>query len=463
MRAETLYHRAPYPARVAVASARGALLRSRRYDRDTDRLASEAIERERWSDQQWTAWQDERVRHLVDGARSHSPAYRSPPLPALNGVGDLPGLPLLRKDQVRADPRSFVRDDAPRGLVTEHTSGTTATPLTLWISRADYRSWYALSEARWRRWYGVSRHDRWAIVGGQPVVPPGAAEPPYWVWNAAMRQLYLSSYHVAERTARAYIDAIDHHRITFLLGYPSSIHALAVACLRLGRTPRALRVVVANAEPVLPHQRAAISEVFGCPVRETYGMAEYVAAASECEHGRLHLWPEAGVVEVLDQVGTDPVPAGTVGRLACTGLINTSMPLIRYLVGDAGALAAPGDHCACGRTLPILTSIEGRCDDLIRTPDGRLIGRLDPVFKEDLPIQGAQIVQVAIDRFRVLVVPAEGYGERAEHDIARRLRERVGDVRVEFEQVEVLPVGANGKFKAVVSRVDTDDHTDCGP
>ncbi|MEO6628518.1 MAG: AMP-binding protein [Aquihabitans sp.] len=456
MRGENLYHRAPYPIRMAVASGRGALLRSRRYDRDTDRLATEAIDREQWTAQQWTAWQDERVEQLVDAARVHAPAYRSLPIPAARGLKGLTELPLLRKDRLRADPRAFVRDNAPRRLASEHTSGTTATPLTLWISRPDYRSWYALSEARWRRWYGVSRHDRWAIIGGQPIVSPTAVTPPYWVWNAPMRQLYLSSYHVAERTAQAYIDAIDSHRITYLLGYPSSIHALAQACLKLGRRPKALRVVVANAEPVLPHQRAAISDVFGCPVRETYGMAEYVAAASECDQGRLHLWPEVGVLEVLDHASSEPVPPGTTGRFACTGLVNTSMPLIRYLVGDAGSLAPPEATCPCGRTLPILASVEGRCDDLVRTPDGRLIGRLDPVFKQDLPIHGAQIVQLEIDRFRILVVPAEGYGPEPEAAIARRLRDRVGDVRVEFEPVDTLPLGPNGKFKAVVSHLDAE-------
>ena len=145
------------------------------------------------------------------------------------------------------------------------------------------------------------------------------------------------------------------------------------------------------------------------------------------------------------------------GWFACTGLLNTTMPLIRYLVGDAGSVAPPDESCACGRTLPMLRSIEGRCDDLVRTADGRLIGRLDPVFKGTLPIIGAQIIQEELDRFRVLVVPAAGYGGEAEGSITRRLRERVGDVRVEVEVVDQLPIGANGKFKAVISRLDSFD------
>lgn len=451
---EGLYHRSPYPARVAAASVRGAVLRARRYDRRTDAAVDAVLERETWGQDAWSSWQEPRLEALLQGARTHTSAYRSIPGWSGSAREALGAFPLLTKDQLRRDPASFVRDDAPRRLVHEHTSGTTGTPLSLTISGADYRSWYALAEARWRQWYGVSRRDRWAIVGGQAVVPPHATGPPYWVWNAAQRQLYLSSYHVAPRTAAAYVQALDHHRVAYVLGYPSSLHALAVACRDQGIRPRALRVVVANAEPVLDHQRDVIQDIFGCAVRETYGMAEYVAAASECAHGRLHLWPEVGILEVLEQGADRPLPPGASGRFACTGLLNRTMPLVRYLVGDAGALADPHARpCPCGRTLPVLASVEGRCDDLVRTPDGRLLGRLDPVFKGDLPIAGAQIIQEELDRFRVLVVPGPGYGPATAAAIVARLRDRVGEVRVQVEEVADLPRTANGKFQAVISRV----------
>jgi phenylacetate-CoA ligase len=454
---DAVYRRSPYPARVAMASARGLVLRRRRYGRDLEERVAAALDRETWSADRWRTWQGERLDAVLRIARDQVPAYGSvPPRPRPGGVAaDVDALgswPLLDKARLRADPQSFVRRDAPPRLVTEHTSGTTGTPLHLVISRDDYREWYALAEARWRRWYGVGPKDRWAIIGGQPVAPAAATRPPYWVWNAAMRQLYLSGYHVADHTAADYVAAIDRHQVRYLLGYPSTIHALAVSCRRLGLRPRPLAVVVGNAEPVLEHQRAVISEVFGCPVRESYGMAEYVAAASECEEGRLHLWPEVGHLEVLDPEVDRAVAPGQVGRFACTGLLNRTMVLVRYLVGDAGRVAAD-DGCGCGRHLPVLDAVEGRWDDLVRTRDGRVIGRLDPVFKGDLPIRGAQIVQHDLDRFQVLVVPDEGFDDAAVASITTRLRERVGPVDVEVAEVPALPLGPNGKFKAVVSHV----------
>ena len=161
--------------------------------------------------------------------------------------------------------------------------------------------------------------------------------------------------------------------------------------LSQGDVEGAIRAVIANAEPLRAAQRRNIEAAFRCPVRETYGLSEIVAAANECEHGAMHLWPAAGVLEILDD--GRPVAAGAAGELVSTGLMNPDMPLIRYRTGDRCSLGAEQADCPCGRTLPLLGSIEGRCDDIIYTRDGRRVGRLDPIFKASLPSQEAQIVQ----------------------------------------------------------------------
>jgi phenylacetate-CoA ligase len=362
--------------------------------------------------------------------------------------------PLLQKEALRKQPEAFVAEDAPRRtLYPEHTSGTSGKPLQVWHGREALRRWYALAELRNYRWNGISRRDRWAMIGGQLVTPFAQARPPFWVWNHGMRQLYLSSYHLTLRHVRAYVEAMRRHRVRYLLGYASSLHALARLAREEGVEVPRLAAVVSNAEPFYPSQREVIADVFGCPTRDTYGMTELVASASECAAGRLHLWPEVGRIEVWRDYAPEAVAAGQAGRLVCTGLLNEAMPLVRYEVGDRGALDAAPGPCACGRSLPVLQSIEGRLDDVILTRDGRQVGRLDPIFKADLPIREAQIIQETLDRVRVRFVPAPGY--RAEHGtlIVRRLCDRVGGVEVALEPVEAIPRSANGKLRAVISKV----------
>jgi len=244
---------------------------------------------------------------------------------------------------------------------------------------------------------------------------------------------------------------MSRYRVTYLYGYTSSLYALAQAVLDSGRQDIGMAVAITNAEPVYDYQRATIAQAFNCPVRETYGMAEIVATASECTAGRLHLWPEAGWVEVIEEGRS--LPHDVSGDLVCTGLLNADMPLIRYRTGDRGALAAGPAICQCGRTLPVIGSVDGRVDDLLYTMDGRRIGRLDPIFKGDLPIHEAQIIQEAIDCVRVRYVPTKDFRPGHERVITQRLKARMGNVHVLMEPIGEVPREPNGKFRAVICRL----------
>lgn len=451
-----LYHQAPAAFRSLAASLRGYYLRAWRYGAETERLVEQALERETWTPERWKTWQEERLAYVLHRAATQVPYYREQ-WAARRRNRDrasweiLANWDILEKEPLRQNPRAFVADDCDtRTMFHEHTSGTTGKSLDLWWSRETVRAWFALFEARCRRWHQVSRHDRWAILGGQLVAPVSQSKPPFWVWNAALNQLYLSSYHLSPQFIPAYLDALAKYRIRYMLGYTSSLYALAVEALRIGRTDLRMAVALTNAEPVFDYQRETIARAFQCSVRETYGMAEIVAAASECGHGRLHLWDEVGIVETRDG---DAPAQGTTGDLICTGILNVDMPLIRYRIGDRGALPAQDGECECGRTLPQLERVEGRSDDVLYTIDGRRIGRLDPVFKTHLPVIEAQIIQESLRRVRVRYVPTDDFTSEAGESMITRLRERMGSVEVVLEVVNQIPREPNGKFRAVICNV----------
>jgi phenylacetate-CoA ligase len=456
-----LYHRLPSPIRFLVASLRGYQLRSWRYGPETQGLIEEALEREQWSRKQWQTWQQDRLSLILHRAATKVPYYREQ-WARRRRQGDqasweyLENWPVLDKEALRKDAKAFVTDDVDvRRMFHLHTSGTTGKPLDLWWSRNTVRLWYALAEARWQLWHGVSRHDRWAILGGKLVSSAGQNRPPFWVHNIALNQLYMSSYHLSPQFIPYYLDALAHYRIRYLWGYTSSLYTLARETLRSGRRDLKMIVVIANAEPVFDYQRQAISEAFQCPVRETYGMAEIVAAAGECRAGQLHQWPDAGQVEVFQ--GDQRLAEGATGDFVCTGLINADMPLIRYRIGDRGRQTSTQQLCSCGRTLPVMTPIDGRIDDVLFTTDGRRVGRLDTIFKAHLPICEAQIIQERLDQIRVRYVPTPEFTRAAARSITERLQERMGDVKVILEVVGQVPREVNGKFRAVVCKLPAEE------
>ena len=448
-----IYHLLPAPMRSVAASMRGLYLRAWRYGPETERLVEEALERERWTPEQWRSWQEERLAYVLHRAATQVPYYREQwRRRRLHGDRSshelLSNWPILEKDPVRTNPRAFIAEDCdPRHMFHEHTSGTTGKSLDLWWSLSTVRQWYALFEARCRLWYGVSRRDRWAILGGQLVAPAQQRKAPYWVWNHSLNQLYCSSYHLTAASIPSYLDALTSYRVRYLWGYTSALYELAQTALDLNRQDLKLAVAITNAEPVFDYQRSAIEQAFACELRETYGLAEIVAAANECKSGRMHLWPEVGWVEVFGGERTSDILSGD---LVCTGLLNADMPLVRYHTGDSATLPAGDQPCTCGRTLPLIKSIEGRTDDLLYTPDGRRIGRLDPVFKAGLPVREAQVVQETLSRLRVRFVPSPEYTSEAGRSLIKRLQARVGKMEVVLEEVDRVPRTSNGKFRAVV-------------
>lgn len=446
----------PFWMRSAVAGWHGRRLNQWRYGPETESIVQAALERDHWSREQLEQWQQDRLSHILNRAATRVPFYREM-WEKRRRNGDrrsferLENWPILEKETVRKHGPELVADDCDRRrMLVERTSGSTGAPLAFWRSRRTVRQRYGLYLARHRNWYGVSLEDSWGMAGGRQIVSRDRGRPPYWVWNAAMRQLYISSYHLAPEQARESLLAMRKYGCRYLWGYSSSINALALAALKFPEAaPTDLVVAMSNAEPLLPGQRENVKAAFSCPARESYGQVELVAGAGECEHGGLHVFPELGLIETVDD---DDLPsANAPGHLIATSLLDEDMPLIRYRNGDRGAVPDTSVACGCGRGLPLLNGLEGRQDDLLYSLDGRPVGRMDPVFKAELAIREAQIVQFPARDIVVRVVPAPTYSSADEELLTREIQARLGSVPVRFEQVDCIPRTANGKFRAVVA------------
>lgn len=459
-----IYQLSPPALRSVAATVRGMQLRRIRYGADTDQLIAEALERELWSSDRWQAWQEQTLPELLHHAATTVPFYREQwsrrrARGDRSSWEDIHNWPVLTKESVRQNPRSFLSEKPGRGrLVRESTSGTTGKPMEFWFSEGTLRQYYALHDCRLRTWNGVSRFEPWAIFGGQPVVRATARRPPYWVHNRAMRQVYFSANHVSSTTAKDLCRELHKFEATHIITYPSPFTYLAALCTEQHLPAPNVKVVLANAEPLFDWQKDIIARWLGRKPLETYGMAEKLVGASECEAGSLHLWPELGHTEIVDGESTAEVPAGAVGEIVATGFLSREMPLIRYQTGDRAAFKAVSSVCACGRTLPLVDHIEGRSADMLIAPDGRRIIPINAIFY-GLPLVELQIIQEDATRLYVLTVPGRGFDSSTSAEIVSRLRWRVEGMEVIVKTVDAIPRGPNGKFRPVINRLlAAEDH-----
>ena len=458
MKIQSFYNHSPYALRVLAVSLTGIFYRHRRYGKNIEDLVTEVLARDFWTEEQWKIWQENRLEEILNMAATMVPYYKIF-WDNKRRKGDksswtyLENWPILKKEDLRKTPKAFLMEKKKyEFLMEEHTSGSTGTPLTMWRSRKTDQIWYAQFEARVRRWNDISFTDRWAIFGGKLVAPIQQDSHPFWVWNAGLNQLYLSSYHISKKNVKHYIDAINKHKITYILGYPSALSLLASISLDLELSLPPIKIVITNAEMLLPHQKNTIQKAFNCRVVNTYGMSEIVAAGSECLFSTMHQWSDTGFVENLQLDTNEQVNVGESGRLICTGLINESMPLIRYEIGD-WATRVSKTKCECGRNLPELHNLEGRLDDILITPDGRHIGRMDPIFKANLPIKEVQIIQEKVNFISVKVVAGDDYDLKTRQIISDLIQERMGNVEIKIEEVTEIAREKNGKLKSVISKI----------
>ncbi len=164
------------------------------------------------------------------------------------------------------------------------------------------------------------------------------------------------------------------------------------------------------------------------------------------------MFPDYGIAEFL--------PAGSDENgiqhheVIGTGFLNRVMPLIRYRTGDAVDMSKHSSPCGCGRRFPQVSSIIGRIDDAIVTPDGRRLSTVDHVFKSLNGIRRAQVIQESVATLTVLIVKGPEYNDVEEAKLIAYLTERTGaGMRITIKQVREIAPGKNGKIKLVVSNL----------
>jgi phenylacetate-CoA ligase len=451
--ATQLFQHSPVWLQNQAISAYGLLLRRRRYGGEFRHIHAELQASDRYSKAALLELQTRLLRTTVKHALARVPYYRQFNGPGSNNLASmsqqdiLAMFPVLTKAALKAAPEQFLAQDSGPTVAIQ-TSGSTGSPLRVTTTASAVRRNYAFF-ARFLGWHGVTPFDESATFAGRLFVGPGATSTVQWRRNAAMNDTLFSSYHLTEESIPFYVRELEKRQPAFIDSYPSSIYRIASFLESHGQQHRIRpKVIVTSSETLLDYQRKTIMRVFGCPVRDQYGSAEMAGFFAECEQGRYHVAAEYGSVQVVDSSGT-PLPVGEPGQLCLTGFINPAMPLVRYLIGDMARLSA--DSCACGRSSAIVESIEGRIDDVIVTPSGRHVGRLDPAFKGVTGILESQILQTGHDHIVVRIIAPD----RALVDsstLVDNLTERLGtDVRITIEFVDTIAKEANGKFRAVKS------------
>ena len=373
-------------------------------------------------------------------------------------VADLAKLPLLGDETVRRDPDQFAStryDD--RSRLVYQTSGalTNVRKLIYWdpeslllkLPRAE-RSRAVITKLVGQGW-----GQRQLFI----FVPGGDVERLRGFWDART----LRPRRLSERLfvpSLLPFDVLVERMVAFrphvVYSNGSSAEHFCRALVERGVTVPAPRLWVYGADRISPVGRALIEEHLGSTLYSSYHATETGMIGFQCERREgFHLNVDLCAVRVVDETGR-AVPDGEAGELVVSNLHNRAMVLLNYRIGDRGALAV--GRCPCGRSLPLLDRLEGRCSEVLVLPDGRTLSSLQVDYSFGEVLEEAvktQVVQPTPGRVLWRIVPFAGVDRAAmRRAVQERARTALGEeTRVEVEFVEDIPSTSQGKFARVVS------------
>lgn len=246
---------------------------------------------------------------------------------------------------------------------------------------------------------------------------------------------------------------------TILSTYPSAAVMLAHERLA-GRLTARIQEIWTGGETLSAAMRRFVQDAFGCLVSDSYGASEFIALASQCSRGRLHLNSDWAILEPVDETGR-AVPAGApASTTLLTNLANHVQPLIRYDIGDRVRLLPRA--CGCGSHLPVI-EVLGRSDDTLVLGSGAaravrvLPLALTTVLEDEAGLFDFQLEQLGPSELRLCTpmhgAPAVALLQRARTALLVFLSvQGVSGVRVHCHSGEPGRRGPGGKIQRVVGR-----------
>ena len=457
---ENLYYKLPLSFQNIAISMYGYYWYKRRFGGKFHKNIKVCNERDKYSKEQWHEYETKCLRRILTHAYNTVPYYKdlfNTHDFTINDIksfqlNDLPKLPTLNKNTFKQLGTSSMLSNTlePNGKFLL-SSGSTGTPTQVLYSLRMHQEYFSIFETRINYWANLDYKVPRGVIGGRRIIKEGVNTGPFYRYNIFEKQTYFSAYHISKETAQNYVDGMIKNKVEYMTGYASANYFLARFIEEAGIKAPQMRAVLTSADKLTQEMRETFRRVYNCDTYDSYNGVEACNLISECEFGTLHIVPDVGTVEVINEHGQACQP-GEMGEVISTGFLNFDQPLIRYKMGDMIRLSKNQD-CQCKRNMPIVDEIIGRLEEVVIGKDGREMVRFHGIFVNIPAIVEAQVVQHDYDRFEIVLVQSEKLSNEAIALIKSRMISQLGEIEIKISIVNSISRNANGKFKSVISHV----------
>lgn len=354
---------------------------------------------------------------------------------------DIVKLPILTKDMLKKHGKELLTCKE-KGLIKNHTSGTTGTPLTVW------QNWASV----WREQaYFVCYRKRCGYNYGEPMVSlrGNLARDEISLKVHVSNTLYLSSYNINAQTAETYHRLIAKHHPKAIEGYPSSLYSLALVFKDKGLECH-IPVAFTSSETLFDYQRKMIEQVFHTQVYDHYGTTERTIRLEEVlDHTGYYEDPGYGIEEYHEDY------------IISTSLINDVFPLIRYKTDDRiilreGIGKTPEGFIDYSHGIK---KVEGRAMTYIVGKDGTKYSdaALTFIFKDAEGIRYSQFIQKEKGKVDLNIVPDSSFSEETVKQLVGNIDTKIGlgnmEVNIQSVSEDELKYTSRNKLILVINEM----------
>ncbi|WP_139958070.1 phenylacetate--CoA ligase family protein [Flavicella sediminum] len=456
-----LFYNSPIWIQNVCISCYGYYRKNRRFGGVFSEYVAVFLQNEKKTAEAWKDYQTQELRKLLVHAFETVPYYKE--LYTKHGftiedfknfeLSQLPKLPYLEKEALRkfGENKLLSLHKKPGGFYSS--SGSTGTPTKIYFSKYFHQIWSAAYEVRIRKWAGIDKTMNRGMIGGRKIGEDSSAKAPFYRFNAAEKQTYFSAYHISLDTVDDYVAGFVKNKVEYLVGYAMSIYYLADFIVQKKIEVPKQKAVITSSEKLTSEMRTVIEKAFQCKVYDSYSGVEACGLISENSFGELIFSQDTGIMEVVDAHGNE-VLTGENGEVIATGLLNFDQPLIRYRIGDCVTMAKE-QKSKSNVQMPIVKEISGRTEDTITTLDGRKMVRFHSIFTDIEHLKQGQIIQNSLSEFELNCVVHPSFSKESENEMRTRLKKQIGEqVQIKFNYLDTIPLMANGKFRAVISKIE---------
>lgn len=350
-------------------------------------------------------------------------------------IHDISKLPILTKDIIKDNLEDMIAQNMLACKRVEfRTSGSTGDKLIFYGTDDLYKMEAAFVLDAFEQ-HGATMYDKSSVWLRRYV--PKTESDPLWKYDYELKRLYMSAYHLNNKTVHEYVDCINSKKYHTLVGYPSSIYNLACLCEEEGLNLNKIKSIHTASEMTLPQWADKIESVFGIRPKSHYGQQEKVSFLYQTYQNDLYY--ENKLYGVTEYVTKDKIIVGT-------GFNNYYMPFIRYQTNDTANI----------KDNSVVEQINGRCDDIIISDNGSRLPGVNfytMMYKID-GVKMFQIIQKKDKSINFYLVPNNKYSEGTKKEVINGLRSRIGNLNINIIHCdEIKRSKKTGKIRCIYNEI----------